>query len=91
MGVSELLMDTFEGKMPSTDLAAARDRAYMLLSNLTKLGTGWDNSAAWLSLARAYELSGQMDKAKQALWWVVELEESQPMRPWRCITGGYVV
>lgn len=70
---------------------AARDRAYMLLSNLTK-HAGWDNSEAWLSLARAHELSKEIDKAKQALWWVVELEETQPIRPWREVTpGGYTV
>ncbi|KAK4501101.1 hypothetical protein PRZ48_006907 [Zasmidium cellare] len=70
---------------------AARDRAYMLLSNLTK-HAGWDNSEAWLGLARAHELSKEIDKAKQALWWVVELEETQPIRPWREVTpGGYTV
>lgn len=71
---------------------AARDRAYMLLSNLTKLGSGWDNAEAWYTLARAYELSNQLSKAKQALWWVVELEDSKPMRPWREVSaGGYAL
>ena len=71
---------------------AARDRAYMLLSTLTRLGTGWDNSEAWYTLARAHELSKQVDKAKQALWWVVELEENQPIRPWREVgTGGFTL
>ncbi|KAH9830068.1 putative cation-transporting ATPase [Teratosphaeria destructans] len=67
---------------------AARDRAYMLLSNLTRLGSGWDDSEAWFTLARAHELSGQVEKAKQALWWVVELEDSKPMRPWRTSMDG---
>ncbi|KAM0719420.1 hypothetical protein Q7P37_005325 [Cladosporium fusiforme] len=62
---------------------AARERAYMLLSSLTRLGTGWDDSEAWLALARAHELSGQVGKAKEALWWVVELEESRGVRGWR--------
>ena len=71
---------------------AARDRAYMLLANLTKLGSGWDNAEAWYTLARAYELSKQVGKAKQALWWVVELENSKPMRAWGEVTaGGYVL
>ncbi|KAK5135918.1 hypothetical protein LTR08_004376 [Meristemomyces frigidus] len=71
---------------------AARDRAYMLLVNLTKLGSGWDNAEAWFTLARAYELSKQVGKAKQALWWVVELENSKPMRAWCEVTaGGYVL
>ena len=66
---------------------AARDRAYGLLSMLTKCGTGWDDSEAWSALARAYEESGQLEKAKEALWWVVELEESRPPRHWACIGG----
>ncbi|KAK3117538.1 hypothetical protein LTR53_000964 [Teratosphaeriaceae sp. CCFEE 6253] len=71
---------------------AERDRAYMLLSSLTKLGTGWDNPEAWFTLARAYELSREVGQAKRALWWVVELEESKPMRPWGVSSpGGYAL
>ncbi|KAF6241791.1 hypothetical protein HO173_000503 [Letharia columbiana] len=61
---------------------AARDRAYGLLSALTKSGTGWDNSEAWFALARAYEEGGQVEKAKESLWWVVELEEGRGVRRW---------
>ena len=71
------------------DRLAARDRAYGLLSALTKLGHGWDNSEAWFALARAYEESGQAEKAKEILWWVVELEEKRPVRHWRCLGTGY--
>ncbi|KAK4621833.1 hypothetical protein CLAFUR4_07540 [Fulvia fulva] len=71
---------------------AARDRAYMLLSDITKQGAGWDDSEAWLTLARAHELSGELGKAKQALWWVVELENNRPIRPWKDVTpGGYTL
>jgi cargo-transport protein YPP1 len=71
---------------------AARDRAYQLLSTLTKLGNGWDNSEAWFALARAYEESGQIEKAKEVLWWCVELEDTQPLRRWSCVSsGGYVL
>ncbi len=61
---------------------AARDRAYGLLSALTKSGLGWDCSEAWFALARAYEQSGEVEKAKEALWWVVELEEGRGVRGW---------
>ena len=71
------------------DRLAARDRAYGLLSSLTKLGTGWDNSEAWFALARAYEESGEFDRAKEVLWWVVELEEKRPIRNWSCLEQGY--
>ena len=60
----------------------------MLLSTLTRLGSGWDHSEAWLTLARSYELSKQVGKAKEALWWVVELEERRPMRAWRDVGAG---
>ena len=71
---------------------AARDRAYGLLSTLTKLGSGWDNAEAWFALARAHELGGELDKAKEILWWCVELEDTRPIRHWRNIgCGGYVL
>ncbi|KAH7037979.1 putative filamentation protein Rhf1 [Microdochium trichocladiopsis] len=78
--------------LPLVDRLAARDRAYGLLSSLTRLGTGWNNSEAWFALARAYEESSQADKAKDALWWCVELEEAKGIRPWSCVgAGGYVL
>ncbi|KAL1304464.1 hypothetical protein AAFC00_003458 [Neodothiora populina] len=69
---------------------AARDRAHMLLSTQSKLGSGWDDSETWLALARAHELAGQMDRAKECLWWVVELEDSRPVRPWDVVSGSVV-
>jgi hypothetical protein len=78
--------------IPIVDRLAARDRAYGLLSGLTKLGTGWNYSEAWFALARAHEESGQPDKAKDALWWCVELEEGTGVREWHCVgAGGYVL
>jgi len=40
---------------PELNRLMARDRAFGLLSTLTKLGAGWDYSEAWFALARAYE------------------------------------
>ncbi|KAH9900601.1 TPR-like protein [Xylariomycetidae sp. FL2044] len=78
--------------LPLVDRLAARDRAYGLLSGLTKLGTGWNYSDAWFALARAHEESGQTDKAKETLWWCVELEEGMGVRPWTCVgVNGYVL
>lgn len=74
------------------DRLAARDRAYGLLSSLTKLGTGWNYSEAWFALARAYEEGGQQDKAREVLWWCVELEEHRAVRDWSAVgSGGYVL
>ncbi|EMR70465.1 putative filamentation protein [Eutypa lata UCREL1] len=78
--------------LPLVDRLAARDRAYGLLSGLTKLGAGWNRADAWFALARAYEESGQLDRAKEALWWCVELEEGTGARGWECVgVGGYVL
>lgn len=78
--------------LPLVDRLAARDRAYGLLSGLTKLGTGWNYSDAWFALARAHEDSGQPDKAKEVLWWCVELEEGMGVREWNCVSAnGYVL
>ncbi|KAF2404229.1 hypothetical protein EJ06DRAFT_540904 [Trichodelitschia bisporula] len=71
---------------------AARDRAYNILSSLTKLGTGWDYSEAWFALARAYEGGGQVEKTKEVLWWCVELEDTRPLRGWGVVgPGGFVL
>ncbi|PBP16009.1 filamentation protein [Diplocarpon rosae] len=74
------------------DRLAARDRAYGLLTGLTKLGTGWNYSEAWFALSRAYEEGGQADKAREVLWWCVELEEARGVRDWNVAGGcGYVL
>jgi hypothetical protein len=78
--------------LPLVDRLAARDRAYGLLSGLTKLGSGWNYSEAWFALARAHEESGQPDKAKEVLWWCVDLEGGMGVREWDCVgAGGYVL
>lgn len=66
---------------------AARDRAYMLLSTLTKSGDGWDNAEAWYGFGRALECSRMTDRALEAFEWVVELEEGRPVREWRSCGG----
>lgn len=78
--------------LPLVDRLAARDRAFTLLSGLTRLGSAWDSAEAWFALARAHEESGQPDKAKEVLWWCVELEEATGVREWRSLAGGgYVI
>jgi hypothetical protein len=77
---------------PVLNRLAARDRAFGLLSTLTKLGSGWDYSEAWYALARAYEESGQIEKTKEVLWWCVELEDTHPIRSWKNVgMGGFVL
>ncbi|KAG5927120.1 hypothetical protein E4U42_002569 [Claviceps africana] len=79
-------------RLPVVDRLSARERAFTLLSGLTRLGTGWDNSDAWFALARAHEEIGQAEKAKEVLWWCVELEEAKGVREWRSLSnGGYII
>ena len=70
---------------------AARDRAYGLLSALTKRGSSWDNSEAWYVLGRAYEAGGQINKLREVLWWCIELEDRRPIRHWSNIGSGLYV
>ncbi|KAL2865649.1 putative filamentation protein (Rhf1) [Aspergillus lucknowensis] len=70
---------------------AARERAYFLLSALTKRGTSWDNSEAWFALSRAYEAVGQTQKLKEVLWWCIELEDRRPIRHWSNLGSGVYV
>ncbi|KAE8164192.1 hypothetical protein BDV40DRAFT_120029 [Aspergillus tamarii] len=70
---------------------AARDRAYGLLSALTKRGSSWDNSEAWYTLSRAYEAEGNIEKLKEVLWWCVELEDRRPIRHWSNLGSGVYV
>jgi len=79
---------TISKKTQRLDRLAARDRAYGLLSNLTKLGNGWNYSEAWFALARAYELGGQEIKSRDVLWWCVELEENRAVRGFIESFGG---
>ncbi|PTD09952.1 hypothetical protein FCULG_00008728 [Fusarium culmorum] len=92
MDADELPIAYKATRLPLVDRLASRDRAYALLSTLTKLGSSWNSSEAWFALGRAYEESGQPEKAKEVLWWCVELEEGTGVRDWRCLTGGgYII
>ncbi|KAE8354322.1 filamentation protein [Aspergillus coremiiformis] len=70
---------------------SARDRAYGLLSALTKRGSSWDNSEAWYTLSRAYEAEGNIEKLKEVLWWCIELEDRRPIRHWSNVGSGVYV
>ncbi|KAL4800986.1 hypothetical protein BDV19DRAFT_352505 [Aspergillus venezuelensis] len=99
-GVSDLAKPKVEGPASTVEdgepklinRIAARERAYALLSALTKRGTSWDNSEAWYALSRAYEAVDQTQKLKEVLWWCIELEDRRPIRHWSNIgSGAYVL
>ena len=70
---------------------AARDRAYGMLSALTKRGSSWDNTEAWYALSKAFEAQGHVEKLKEVLWWCIELEDRRPIRHWSNIGSGVYV
>ncbi|KAK6342244.1 hypothetical protein TWF730_001721 [Orbilia blumenaviensis] len=92
VGLSRVLLSFSENNSESSnngnsynsdrESTAARDRASGLLQTLTKLGHGWDMSEAWFELAREYEMSGGVEKAKEVYWWVVKLEDTRGVRAW---------
>ncbi|CCX13713.1 Similar to Putative cargo-transport protein ypp1; acc. no. O94441 [Pyronema omphalodes CBS 100304] len=69
---------------------ACRNRALGLLEKLVVTPRGWDLPDAWFLLADALEKSGEVDRAKAALWKVVELEDGTGVRDWRCCGAGVV-
>lgn len=72
---------TIEEELVLTSLVAT-NRALGLLEKLTNSNHGWDISEAWFALARAYELGGETERAKRALWRCVELEDARAVRAW---------
>jgi len=69
---------------------AARDRALGLLEKLVVSPRGWDLADGWFLLADALEKSGEVERAKAALWRVVELEDGTGVRGWRVCGIGVV-
>ena len=69
---------------------ASRNRALGLLEKLVDSPRGWDLPDAWFLLADALEKSGEVERAKCALWRVVELEDGTGVRGWRSCGVGVV-
>ncbi|KAA8894461.1 hypothetical protein FN846DRAFT_1000212 [Sphaerosporella brunnea] len=69
---------------------ASRNRALGLLEKLVVSPRGWDLPDAWFLLADALEKAGEIERAKCALWRVVELEDGTGIRGWRVCGVGVV-
>jgi tetratricopeptide (TPR) repeat protein len=59
-----------------------------LLDRLTK-GNGWDSAEAWYYLGDIYQKMDRLQRAKECLWYALELENTKPILPFsvlpRCI------
>ncbi|RPB04198.1 hypothetical protein L873DRAFT_1667629, partial [Choiromyces venosus 120613-1] len=67
------------------DTLIARNRAMGLLQQLTNSPRGWDVPEAWFALAKAYELAGEIERSKSALWKCVALEDCRGIREWSSV------
>ncbi|CAG8783137.1 12110_t:CDS:2, partial [Dentiscutata erythropus] len=56
------------------------DIAEGLLESVTK-GSGWDCAEAWLYLGKICQNTNRVKRAKDCLWYALDLEESSPVRP----------
>ncbi|KAF8982767.1 hypothetical protein BGZ46_000682 [Entomortierella lignicola] len=50
-----------------------------LLETTTK-SLGWDSAEAWYYLGKIFEASDRLTRAKECLWYALELESSRPIR-----------
>lgn len=101
VGLTNILLDISIEPNPSTptvkegaleitqksesDTLAARNRAMGLLQHLTNSPRGWNVPEAWFALAKSYELAGELERAKSALWKCVTLEDCRGVRGWSSI------
>jgi len=88
--VSEESTDNDEDVEARAHKLACRDRALGLLEKLVVSPRGWDLADGWFLLADALEKSGEVERAKAALWRVVELEDGTGVRGWRVCGVGVV-
>lgn len=70
------------------DATAARDRALGLLEHLVTTSRGWDHPHAWYVFSQALEQADEIERAKMALWKVVELEDASALRGWSSAGAG---
>ncbi|KAF9431368.1 hypothetical protein BGZ76_000407 [Entomortierella beljakovae] len=59
--------------------AGSLEMAEGVLETTTK-GLGWDSAEPWLYLGKIFEASDRLTRAKECLWYALELESSRPIR-----------
>ncbi|CAB4390189.1 unnamed protein product [Rhizophagus irregularis] len=57
-----------------------------LLDNVTK-SNGWSCAEAWFYLGKIYQATNRVKRTKDCLWYALELEETNPVRPFRILPG----
>ncbi|KAF9583231.1 hypothetical protein BGW38_009971 [Lunasporangiospora selenospora] len=59
--------------------AGSLEMAENALETTTK-SQGWRSAEAWLYLGKVYEASDRLQRAKECLWYALDLEQSRPIR-----------
>ncbi|KAG0233561.1 hypothetical protein BGW42_007396 [Actinomortierella wolfii] len=59
--------------------AGSVDMAEGVLETTTR-GQGWDSAEAWYYLGKVFEASDRLTRAKECLWYALDLERSRPVR-----------
>lgn len=62
------------------DKRAALARVTSVLESVTRTGNGFDCAEAWWLLSRTYEIQGNVECIRDALWQSVKYEEARPVR-----------
>ncbi|KAF9212984.1 hypothetical protein BGZ59_006073 [Podila verticillata] len=59
--------------------AGSVEMAEGVLDTTTK-SLGWNSAEAWFYLGKVFEASGRLARAKECLWYALDLEQSRPIR-----------
>ncbi|KAI7823554.1 hypothetical protein BC939DRAFT_451343 [Gamsiella multidivaricata] len=70
--------------------AGSMEMAEGVLETTTK-GLGWDCAEAWFYLGKVFEATGRLTRAKECLWYALDLESSRPIRSLAESLPRYVV
>ncbi|KAG0222152.1 hypothetical protein BGX31_009317 [Mortierella sp. GBA43] len=69
--------------------AGSLDMAEGILETTTK-SLGWDSPEAWFYLGKVFEGTGRLTRAKECLWYALELENSRPIRSFSTSVARYL-
>ncbi|KAG0030311.1 hypothetical protein BGZ82_007495 [Podila clonocystis] len=59
--------------------AGSLEMAESILDAATR-SHGWDNAEAWFCLGKVFENTNRLARAKECLWYALDLEASRPVR-----------
>ncbi|KAI8605462.1 hypothetical protein EDD21DRAFT_363470 [Dissophora ornata] len=70
--------------------AGSLEMAESILESTTK-SQGWSSAEAWFYLGKVFEASDRLKRAKECLWYALNLEQSRPIREFTDALPRYLV